>query len=154
MPIFSRNPFRHDSDPGNRRSARPEAYGIDEDSLEDDERRSTLRRHWRLATAAGFLLLAVAFVAWLGYQATQAKSDLEEARQNVQKSKDALFKGDVEQAANWAKQARSNADSARARTDSAPWNIASAVPWLGGPLKTGQQIADVVLVAVADVLQP
>ncbi|WP_123025566.1 DUF4012 domain-containing protein [Mycolicibacterium stellerae] len=108
----------------------------------------------RLAIIAGFLLLVVAFAAWLGYEAVQAKSNLEEARQNIQKSKDALLEGDDEEAADWADKAQSNAEAAQAHTDSVPWNIASAVPWLGGPLKTGQQIADVVLVAVADVLQP
>ena len=100
------------------------------------------------------LFVAVAFVAWLGYQASQAKSNLEEARQDIQSSKDALLRGDTEEAANWADKALSNAESARAHTDSVPWNVASAIPWVGGPLKSGQQIADVVLVAVADVLQP
>jgi hypothetical protein len=51
-------------------------------------------------------------------------------------------------------EALSNAQRAQNATHSLPWNIASVVPWLGSPFKTGQQISDVVLGLVADVLQP
>ena len=60
----------------------------------------------------------------------------------------------IEAAAKWANEAQSNAQAAQDATHSLPWNIASVVPWLGGPFETGQQISDVVLGVVADVLQP
>ena len=55
---------------------------------------------------------------------------------------------------NLADKAHSHAQAARDATHSLPWNIASVVPWLGSPFKTGQQISDVVLGLAADVLQP
>jgi hypothetical protein len=109
----------------------------------------------RGAAVAGLLLLvAVAFGCWLGFQATHAKSNLEEARGNAQKAKDALSEGKPEDAAKWVDEALSNAQRAQNATHSLPWNIASVVPWLGSPFKTGQQISDVVMGLVADVLQP
>jgi hypothetical protein len=83
-----------------------------------------------------------------------AKSSLEEARGNAQKTKDALTEGKPEDAAKWVSEALSDAQRAHGATHSVPWNIASAVPWLGSPFKTGQQISDVVLGLVADVLKP
>ena len=50
--------------------------------------------------------------------------------------------------------ARSQAQQAQDLTHSVSWNIASAVPWLGSPFKSGQQISDVVVGLVADVLAP
>ena len=55
---------------------------------------------------------------------------------------------------NGQSEAHSHAQAARDATHSLPWNIASVVPWLGSPFKTGQQITDVVLGLAADVLQP
>jgi hypothetical protein len=102
----------------------------------------------------GLILVAVAFGCWLGFQAFQAKSNLEEARHNAQMAKEALLHGDTEAAAKWVAEAQSHAQTARDATHSLPWNTASVVPWLGGPFETGQQISDVVLGLVADVLQP
>jgi len=102
----------------------------------------------------GLFLVAVAFGCWLGFQAFQAKSNLEDARHNAQMAKEALLKGNTEDAAKSVDEAHSHAQTARDATHSLPWNIASVVPWLGGPFKTGQQISDVVLGLVADVLQP
>ena len=84
----------------------------------------------------------------------QAKSNLEEARDNAEKAKEALLKGNAEDAAKWADEAHSKAQGAWDATHSLPWNIASVVPWLGGPFETGQQISNVVVGVVADVLQP
>jgi hypothetical protein len=96
----------------------------------------------------------IAFGCWLGFEATQAKSNLEEARGNAQQAKEALSKGNTDDAAKWVNDALSNAQRAQDATHSLPWNIASVVPWLGSPFKTGQQISDVVLGLAADVLQP
>jgi hypothetical protein len=99
-------------------------------------------------------LVAVAFACWLGFEATHAKSSLEEARGNAQKAKEALSAGNAKDAAKWVDEALSNAQGAQNATHSLPWSIASAMPWLGSPFRTGQQISDVVLGLVADVLQP
>jgi cell division protein FtsB len=117
------------------------------------------RKRWirsrRGAAIAGLLLLAVvAFGCWLGFQVTHAKSNLEEARANAQQAKEALSKANVEDAKRLVNDARSHAEQAKDATHSLPWNIASVVPWLGSPFKTGQQISDVVAGLAADVLQP
>jgi len=136
---------------------------IDDEPLEDagsapEARRSKLRlrpRGWRGAAVAGLLLLiAVAFAGWLGFEATHAKSYLEQARSDAQQAKDALSQGNIEEATKRVDAARSRAEQAQDATSSVPWNIASAVPWLGSPFKSGQQISDVAVGLIADVLTP
>ncbi len=100
------------------------------------------------------LLLAAAFAGWLGLEAKHAKSYLQDARGHAAQAKDALSKGNVDDATQAVAAARSNAEQARDATHSLPWNIASVVPWLGSPFKVGQQISDVVVALVANVLQP
>jgi hypothetical protein len=85
---------------------------------------------------------------------SHAKSNLEEARDNAQQAKDALSKGNVEDAGKLVNDAQSHAEQAKDATHSLPWNIASVVPWLGSPFKTGQQISDVVAGLATDVLEP
>ncbi|MCK0173769.1 DUF4012 domain-containing protein [Mycolicibacterium sp. F2034L] len=100
------------------------------------------------------LLAVVAFVGWLGFRGLEAKSNLEQARTSAQQTKDALLQGDTEAAARSADDAQSHAQTARDAAHSIPWNIAAAVPWLGDPLRSTQQITDVVLGLATDVLQP
>jgi hypothetical protein len=100
------------------------------------------------------LLLVAAFTGWLGLEAKHAKSYLEDARGQAQQAKEALSKGNPDDAAKALTAARSNAQQAHDATHSLPWDIASVVPWLGSPFKTGQQISDVVVGLVTDVLQP
>lgn len=147
MPISLRRPFADDS---NGDDYHPEPY--------DDEHRSIRLRKLlsrRNVAITGVLLVAVvAFGCWLGVRAFEAKSNLEQARISAQQAKDALLQGDTESALRFADAAHSHAQVARDAAHSLPWNIASVVPWLGSPFKTGQQITDVVLGIAADVLQP
>jgi hypothetical protein len=113
-----------------------------------------LRRRHILIGGLCLLLLVVAFGAWLTVRSLDAKSNLEAARDNAQQAKDALLRGDTEDAAASADEAHSHAQQARDATHSIPWSIASAVPWLGDPFTTGQEISDVVLGLATDVLQP
>jgi hypothetical protein len=123
-----------------------------------EERRSKWRsrpRGWRGAALAGLLVLVVAaFAGWLSFQATHAKSYLEAARSDAQQAREALSRGNVDDATKSMNAALSHAQQAQDATHSLPWNIAAAVPWLGSPFKTGQQISDVVAGLVSDVLQP
>ncbi|KUI39170.1 DUF4012 domain-containing protein [Mycobacterium sp. GA-2829] len=100
------------------------------------------------------LVVVIAFGCWLAIRAFDAKSHLEAARDSAQQAKDALLDGDTEGAARHADAAQSSAQQARDATHSVPWNIASAVPWLGNPFDTGQEISHVVLGLATDVLQP
>lgn len=111
------------------------------------------RRHVAFA-GLFFVVIVVAFGSWLAVRAFDAKSNLEAARDSAQLAKDALLQGDTEGAAKFADEASSSAQQARDATHSVPWNIASAVPWLGDPFTTGQEISDVVLGLATDVLQP
>lgn len=100
------------------------------------------------------LVVVVAFVSWLGVNAFDAKSNLEQARDSAQQAKDALLQGDSEGASKLAADAASHAQAARDATHSLPWSVAAGVPWLGSPFETGQQISNVVLGLATDVLQP
>lgn len=144
MGIFSRRPFNDESN--------------DDDVIltEDDDESEP---HWltrrNVAWAAlALLVVIVAFGCWLGFRAQSAKTHLEQAQASAQQAKDALMQGDTGDASRFAADAQSHAQAARDATHSLPWNIASAVPWLGSPFETGQQISDVVLGLTADVLKP
>ncbi|WP_263996270.1 DUF4012 domain-containing protein [Mycobacterium yunnanensis] len=100
------------------------------------------------------LAIFIVFGVWLGFRAQTAKTNLEQARTSAQQTKDALLQGDTADAARFAGQAEFHAQAARDATHSLPWNVASAVPWLGSPFETGQQISDVVLGLTAEVLKP
>lgn len=113
------------------------------------EGRSPLR--W---AALAVLALLVVFGGWLGLNALSAKSNLEQARGDAQHVKDALLKGEADAATQAAENAVAHAQSAQAAAHSVPWNIAAAIPFVGDPFKTGQQISDVVAGLATDILQP
>lgn len=121
---------------------------------DDHEGRRGLRRRPLAWTGLGALILVVAFGCWLGFRAQAAKTNLEQARASAQQTKDALLQGNTADATRFAGDAQSHAQAARDAAHSLPWNIASVVPWLGSPFKTGQQISDVVLGLTAEVLKP
>lgn len=143
MRIFARPSF------GRNNPEQPDAS----DTVERDSSFRSRHRRWLLAVG-GLVVLAGALAGWLAFEGSQAKSSLEEARRNIGSAKEALFRGNMDEAAKFAKSALSDAQTARIRTHSVPWNIAASIPWLGSPMRTGQQISDVVVVAVADVLTP
>lgn len=116
--------------------------------------RAATSRRTKIFIGLGLLAVLIGFGSWLGVTALSAKSSLEQARGNAQQAKDALMKGDAQDAADRAVAARTQAQSARDATHSLPWNISAAVPWLGNPLEAAQQITDVVLRLTTDVLEP
>ncbi|MCX8496116.1 MAG: DUF4012 domain-containing protein [Akkermansiaceae bacterium] len=134
MNIFARNRFDDSSD-GLRRRLADLPPGV----------------KWGAAVAS---LVALIFVGWLGLQGLTAKSNLEKARDSAEQAKDALLSGNSEDATRFAENAQFHARQAQAATHSVPWNIAAAVPLIGSPLKTTQQISDVVVGLADDVLLP
>ena len=100
------------------------------------------------------LAIVVAFVGWLAKSGLDAKSALEQARSNAQQAKDALQQGDSEAASRFVDHAQYHAQAASDATHSLPWTVTSAIPWVGSPFRTGQQISDVVLGLANDVLKP
>ena len=139
MNMFSRNLFSRSSDDDGRPKGR----------LAELAERPGAR--WGALT---LLVLFTVFAGWLGYGALQAKSSLEQSRDYAQQAKDALLGGKAEDGTRFAENAEFFARQARGATHSLPWNVAAAVPWLGSPFKSGQQISDVVVGLTADVLKP
>ncbi len=138
MNIFSRNPF-----------SRQPGRAAEVPSMSDLASRPGTR--W---AALALLVLLIAFAGILGYQSLQAKSSLEQARNYAQQAKDALLSGKAEDATRLAENAGFYARQARATTHTLPWNVAAAVPLVGSPLKTTQQISDVVVSLTDEVLLP
>ncbi|WP_020110662.1 DUF4012 domain-containing protein [Rhodococcus sp. 114MFTsu3.1] len=100
------------------------------------------------------LVLVVAFVAWLAYEAVTAKSNLETTRDAANKAKDSLLDGDVAGAQAAAAEASDSAKKAQDAASSIPFSVAGAIPYLGSPLATVSDIADVVHGLAVDVLEP
>jgi len=112
-------------------------------------------RRRRVTAAAGTLLLILAGLGcWLAVEVASARSNLEQARAAASEAKDALLTGDSETTARLVADATSYARRAHESAHSLPWTLASVVPWLGSPLDTGRQIADVVYGLATDVLTP
>ncbi|AFM16098.1 hypothetical protein Mycch_1291 [Mycolicibacterium chubuense NBB4] len=114
----------------------------------------TARRRGIIWGAALLLVVVFGLGCWVALGAFQAKSNLEHARQSVQEAKHSLLEADTRAAAKSAGDALVSARAARDATHSLAWNIVAAMPWLGSPFKTGQQITDVVLGLASNVLQP
>ena len=128
-----------------------------DDDPDEDERRPWFHfslRSWQSAVLAGLVLLVLVFGCWLGYQAFRVKSNLEEARHSAQQARDALAEANTADAKPLVDNAVAAAQRAREAAHSIPWSIASSVPWLGSPFKTGREIVDVVYGLATDVLQP
>ncbi|MGV0853230.1 DUF4012 domain-containing protein [Mycolicibacterium phlei] len=99
-------------------------------------------------------MVFVLFGCWLAFEAFTAKSNLEQARNAVSEARESLLKGDSAETSQWVDKAVVHANDAQSATHSVPWKVAAAIPWVGSPLKTGQQIADVVQGLAAKVMQP
>ncbi|QXW04662.1 DUF4012 domain-containing protein [Rhodococcus globerulus] len=112
------------------------------------------RRRNIVAGSSAFVLVAVAFAAWMGYSAIATKGNLESARDHAQSTKTALLAGDTEAAERSAADADKYASLAYSETQSFPWSIASAIPVLGSPFETTKQMTDVVHGLTNDVLLP
>ncbi|NIH93655.1 hypothetical protein FHU31_000611 [Mycolicibacterium fluoranthenivorans] len=116
--------------------------------------RDVLSRRQTKVVGAALLVIVVALLGWLGFEAYSAKSELEQARENAQQAKEALSDGRVEEGQRLADSAATHAQAANDATHSLPWSIAAAVPWLGSPFETGRQISGVVLGLASEVLKP
>lgn len=117
--------------------------------------RSQMSTRRKLSLATFLLVIAtLAFGAWLGLSARDAKTNLERARVSAVDAKDALLKGDAADATKAATAASNYAQMAHDDSHTLPWDIAAAVPWLGSPFAAGQEITEVVLDLSSNVLKP
>lgn len=125
----------------------------DSESDYEGDRRWLGRRSIIWGTAL-VVLLMLGLGAWVAAGAFQAKSSLEQARSSAQDAKDALLDGNTEAASKSADDAVVRAQEARDATHSLAWHVVSALPLVGSPFKTGQQVTEVVLGLASDVLRP
>lgn len=138
-----------------RRQYDHNASADDGDDYEEDRRLpGFLTRRGVVWSAALAGLIVLGLGCWVAIGAFQAKSSLEQARASAQNARDALLEGNTQAASEAADAALSSAQSARDATHSLAWNVVSALPWLGSPFKTGQQVTEVVLGLASDVLRP
>ncbi|WP_415976032.1 DUF4012 domain-containing protein [Rhodococcus sp. 077-4] len=114
----------------------------------------TKKRRPVLIAVGVLLVVLIAFLAWLGYEAYSAQKSLTATRDSATQAKDALLDGDVAGAEAAAASASKSADDAKSSTSSIPFSIAAAVPYLGSPLETVSQITDIVHGLAVDVLTP
>lgn len=144
--------------PRRRSDQNANADGGDDTGAEydDDPRRlpGVVRSRGFIWGTALLVLVVVGLGCWVAVGAYQAKSNLEHARNSAQGAKNALLEGNTEAASKSADEALVRAQAARDATHSLAWNIVSAVPFLGSPFKTGQQVTEVVLGLASDVLRP
>ena len=125
-------------------------------AFKDGRRRlpKALRSRALLLGAVLLVLTVLALGAWVAIGAFHAKTKLEQARSSAQDAKSALLEGDTQAASGSAKLALVQAQAAHDATHSIAWNVVAAVPWLGSPFRTGQQVTDVVMGLASDVLRP
>lgn len=145
MQFFPRRRSDQDADTDN---------GDDSEGRYDEDRRWFAGRRGVIIGLAVFVFILLGLGAWVAVGAFQAKSNLEQARTSAQLAKDALLEGDTAAASEAADDALGRAEAARDATHSLAWNIVSALPWVGSPFKTGQQVTEVVYGLAADVLRP
>lgn len=129
-------------------------HGSNQIEKDTDRDRPWFKRRKVIGSALVALGVILLFALWLIFPTLSAKTNLEQARTSAQQAKDSLLQGDTAEAARFAGEAQSHAQSARDATHSVSWNIASAIPLLGSPFKSGQQISDVVLGLADSVLKP
>jgi hypothetical protein len=86
-------------------------------------------------------LLLVAAAGWLGYRGIQAKNNLDTARMQLTKAKDALADRDIPAADAAITKAGQATRQARAQTSDPVWWLAGSVPYLGNTIMTSHGVA-------------
>ena len=118
------------------------------------DRRGWVRHRRSLLIAGAALLLLLGFVAWLGVTAQRSQSALTAARGHLEQAKNALTSGDSAAAQREVDLASDDAADARTATSALHWDVAAAVPYLGRPFRTVQDLAAAVDDLVVRVLPP
>lgn len=120
---------------------------------EPTTKRRSRRRWWILGILAIFALL-VAAALYLGYLALMAKDSIDSARGHASSAQRAFLAGDTEKAVREADAAVVAARAAKGDAHNPVWSAAAAIPWLGDPLSSVQEMTDAVDGLASDVLAP
>lgn len=115
-------------------------------------RRLIANRVFQVSVVALVLLAAV--LGWLAYSALKVKDDLEAARDDASRARAAVLGGDQAGAKSSADAASAAARSASDRSHGIVWSAAAAIPWVGDPLRSVQQMSDVTADLAEQVLVP
>ncbi|EOM75963.1 DUF4012 domain-containing protein [Rhodococcus rhodnii] len=103
---------------------------------------------------AGIVVVGLVCAGWIGWSALEARDALYAARDDATRAKDALLSGDADTARAASVTASTEAARAVDLTSGVVWSAASAVPWLGSPFASTQQMTAIVHGLTADVLTP
>ncbi|PYE20205.1 uncharacterized protein DUF4012 [Williamsia limnetica] len=116
-------------------------------------RRKSRLRWWLLGALVVLVLLVVAAL-YLGYLGLKAKDSLDSARGHASSAQRAFLAGDTDKAVDEANAAVTDAASAKDDAHNPVWSAAAAIPWLGDPLQSVQEMTDSVDALASDVLAP
>ncbi|GCE39565.1 Methyl-accepting chemotaxis protein [Rhodococcus wratislaviensis] len=108
----------------------------------------------RRRVALGVGVATVAIIAWFGYSAWDVQHNLTNARDNAELAKKSLLTGDSEAAQRASADAEASAVDGQQSLHSAPWRVVAAIPGVGAPFKSAQEMSDVVVGLTRDVLTP
>ncbi len=111
-------------------------------------------RNRTVQIVVGLVVLVAAVLGWLAYSAFKVKSDLESARAEASRARTLALDGDEAGAMEAAQAAADSAGSASDWSHGIVWSTAAAIPWLGTPLDSVQQMSDAVADLATDVLVP
>ncbi|WP_238421475.1 DUF4012 domain-containing protein [Gordonia sp. 'Campus'] len=113
-----------------------------------------LARNRGVQVIAVVVVLAAAAVAWLAYSALKVKGDLESVRTDAGRARTLMLDGDQAGARQAAEAASARASDAADRSHGFLWSAVAAVPGVGSPLKSVQEMSDAVEALSSDVLVP
>ena len=103
---------------------------------------------------AVIVVLVAACVAWLAYSALKVKGDLESVRTDASRARTLMLDGDQAGAARAATAAADSAQAASEKSHGFIWSAVAAIPGIGSPLESVQQMSDAVEALSSEVLLP
>ncbi|HEY9311544.1 DUF4012 domain-containing protein [Williamsia sp.] len=112
------------------------------------------RLRWWIVGVLTVLVLLVVAGLYIGYLALKAKDSLDSARGHAATAQRAFLAGDTDKAVASAEEAVRSAGLAKDDAHNPVWSAAAAIPWLGDPLKSVQEMTESVDSLATDVLAP
>lgn len=112
------------------------------------------RLRWWIGGGLAVVVILMLAGLYLGYLAMKAKDSIDSARGHVTTAQRAFLAGETDKASTSAAAAVDAARSAKDDAHNPVWSVAAAVPWLGDPLKSVQEMTESVDALATDVLAP
>ncbi|MDP9694951.1 UNVERIFIED_ORG: hypothetical protein J2X79_002519 [Arthrobacter globiformis] len=103
------------------------------------------QRHRRLqrgvAWSSGIAVVFIVAGGWLGFRASEIKSEIDSAYQLIPHIKDSITANNAREAAESVRQLRSHTASAREASEDPIWTLAAAVPFIGTNFSAVSEVA-------------